>query len=171
MKKHKWTEQEEETLRKRYPDTLPEELSLLMGMPLPSILAKARNMKLRRSPDYIARVRSRVARQNLQKMNTEQGRERQRNGVREMIRRERLRIKYGLRQRTLRKFSTANRAERSLKHNTRHTARARGYEIDDRAKAVFFTERTRRHERTEQFFKNNGYEIIERPTSPSKQET
>lgn len=171
MEKHKWTEQEEETLRKRYPDTSPDELSLLLEMPWPRILSKALKMGLRRSQAYTARVRSRVARQNLQKMNTEQGRERQRLGIREMIRRERLRIKYGLRQRTLRKFSADSKAEQSAKHNTRHTARARGYEIDDRAKAVFFTAKTRRSERAEQFFKNNGYEIIEKPLQANQQET
>lgn len=171
MKNHKWTEQEEETLRKLYPDTPPGELSLLLEMPWPRILSKALKMGLRRSQAYTARVRRDVAVRNLAKMNSEQGRERQRLGIREMIRRERLRIKYGLRQRTLRKFSVASKSEQSVKHNTRHAARARGYEIDDRAKAVFFTAQTRRSERAEQFFKNNGYEIIEKPLQANQQET
>lgn len=170
MKNHKWTAQEESLLAKSYPNCTPEELSLLLEMPWPRILSKALKMGLRRSQDYTARVRLAAAKTNLSKMNSEQGREKRRQGIREMIRKERLRVKYGLKQRTQRTFSTISQAEQRQKDSTRHGARKRGYEINDQAKALFYTERTKRSERTEQYFRNNGYEIIEKLTPQNQQE-
>ncbi len=165
MQKHRWTEQEIETLRNSYADLPNEDIALMLELPKESVKGKAMRLGLRKSEAYTERLRRSNAERNLPKMRTDAALEKQRHGIREMIRKERLRMKYGLRRKTKRNISLFI-AARPEKYLMRQTAKRRGYLISDKERAVRYNGQTKRHERTEQYFKAHGY-TVERQTQGS----
>lgn len=169
MQTFKWTAEATETLVRNYPTATLEELSLLLGVPKAKIKAKAHKLGLRKNGDTLKRIRAGNAYGNITGLRTEAARERQRRSIVEMIRRERVRMKYGLKRRNARNLSILPLAEIRQNAQKRYYLRQRGYEINDTEMKILYREgETRRNERMERRFAECGYTVEEIIQSDNK---
>ncbi len=169
MQNFKWTAEATETLVRNYPTATLEELALLLGVPKAKIKAKAHKLGLRKNGETLKRIRAGNAYGNITGLRTEAARERQRRSIVEMIRRERVRMKYGLKRRNARNLSILPLAEIRQNAQKRYYLRQRGYEINDTEMKILYREgETRRNERMERRFAECGYTVEEIKQSDNK---
>lgn len=162
MQNFKWTAEATETLVRNYPTATLDELALLLGVPKAKIKAKAHKLGLRKNGETLKRIQAGNAYGNITSLRTDTAKEKQRRGILEMIRRERVRLKYGLKRKNARNLSILPLHEIRRNAQKRYYLRRRGYVIDDKEMKIYYREgETRRNERMERRFADSGYTIEE----------
>jgi hypothetical protein len=162
MQNFKWTAEATETLVRNYPTLTLDELALLLGVPKAKIKAKAHKMGLRKNCETLKRIQVCNAYRNITGLRTDKAKEKQRQGILDMIRRERVRLKYGLRRTNERNLSILPKAEIRRNAQKRYYLRSRGYTINDKEMKIYYRKgETRRNERMERRFAECGYTIEE----------
>ena len=147
---------------RNYPTATLDELALLLGVQKAKIKAKAHKLGLRKNGDTLKRIQAGNAYGNITSLRTDTAKEKQRRGILEMIRRERVRLKYGLKRKNARNLSILPLHEIRRNAQKRYYLRRRGYTIDDEKMKIYYREgETRRNERMECRFAECGYTIEE----------
>lgn len=155
-----WEESEKRKLIELYPFCTIEELSAIFNRKKQSIKSMANKMKLHKNLEVLKNIRLDNARNNLSKMHTEEAKAKQKNSIRDMIRKEKVRIKYGLKQRTKRMFSDLSYSEYAKLSRQIYYLRNRGYEVDRYNKTAKHTQATNRNIRIEKKYEKNGFVFI-----------
>lgn len=159
-----WEESEKRKLIELYPFCTIEELSAIFNRKKQSIKSMANKMKLHKNLEVLKNIRLDNARMNISKLHTEEAKAKQKNSIKEMIRKERVRIKYGIKQRTKRVFSELSYNEYSKISRQVFFLRSHGYEVDRKTKTAKYTEVTERNIRIEEKYKQNGFAFIDNST-------
>lgn len=157
MQKEYWTKEQTELLRKLYATCTGDELVVLLHKSKKSIRAKASRYGLKKSMEILKATREKNARNNYNRMQTEEAKKKKSEGIRAMIRRERLRLKYGLKQRTKRIFSALTPRTSLKAARERYNIRQKGYLISNDSRTAYYTEERQRKKRFERNYKKKGY--------------
>lgn len=155
-----WRESEKRRLIELYPFCTIEELSAIFNRKKQSIKSMSNKMKLYKNLEVLKNIRLDNARNNLSKMHTEEAKAKQKISIKEMIRKERIRIKYGLKQRTKRVFSELSYNEYSKLSRQVFFLRSKGYEVNRYTKIAKYNNATKRNTRIERNYEKNGFTFI-----------
>lgn len=155
MQRKYWTKEEETKLKGIYPYCGIQELTIFFQCSAAQIWKKASMMRLTKHNQYLSYIRKSTALANIRKANTINSRKKSVNSIREMIRKERLRLKYGLRQKTKRRFAPYEQPQRYA--HWKHKLRQNGYITQRFSLEVFFDENTKRNAEREQHLTNKGF--------------
>lgn len=155
-----WRESEKRRLIELYPFCTIEELSAIFNRKKQSIKSMANKMKLHKNIEVLKNIRLDNARRNISKMHSENAKAKQKISIKEMIRKERIRIKYGLKQRTKRVFSELSYNEYSKLSRQVYFLRNHGYEVDRKTKIAKYTNDTDRKQTVESKYERSGFVFI-----------
>lgn len=166
MQNIRWTEEEIKILKECYPISTSEEMQILLArFTKEQIRVQANKMKLKKNETLRKFIHAENGKRNIHSMYTDSAKKKKSVSIRNMIRMERLRIKYGLTQKTNRVFSAITKEESSTNARRKHRLKLRGYYLDSKNKKLYYCDNvTIRTERTERFYRNIGYMIINDPT-------
>ena len=166
MQKNKWTQEEKNMLKELYPTCTTDELQiLLVRFSKKQIRNQATKLQLKKDDRLRKFIHAENGKKHIHTMYTDKAKEKKKASIREMVRKERLRLKYGLPQKTKRFFSAVTRKESAKNAKRGYNLKKRGYYLDYNNKILYYwAEITKRTERTERFYKKIGYKIINNPT-------
>lgn len=158
MQNKQLSPEELESFKKAYTICSNEELSIMFELSKKQIKRFARLFNLRKDEKIKRSYMRNVAMRNLGKANTDAGAQKRMTGIRTMIAKERLRIKYGLSQKTKKIITALSPREVLQAARRRYYLRSKGYVItDSKTKVVFYTTETKRSSKIEQHFTEFGY--------------
>lgn len=157
MQKEYWTKEQTELLRKLYASCTCDELVILLHKSKKSIRAKASRYGLKKSVETLRLTREKNARNNYGRMQTEEAKKKKTESIRNMIRRERLRLKYGMKQRTKRILSSLTPHSSIKEARERYNIRQKGYIISNGSRTAYYMEEKERKKRFEKNYKKKGY--------------
>lgn len=150
--------EELESFKKAYALCSNEELSIMFDLSKKQIKRFARLFNLRKDEKIKRSYMRNVAMRNLGKANTDVGAQKRMTGIRKMIAKERLRIKYGLPQKTKKIITALSPREVLQAARRRYYLRSKGYIINDcNSKNVYYNNETKRSAKIEQHFNDFGY--------------
>lgn len=154
-----WTQELTDLLVKLYPTCTMDEIVVLLGCNnVKAIRNKAQSLGLKKSADTLKRIRQKTGKHNMRYMHTNEAKKNKMSSIKKMIRLERIKIKYGLKQKTKRVFSPLTPREQRLAANERYYLRKSGYIIDnDNKKLVYYTDDVERNEKRERLYEKKGY--------------
>ena len=162
MQRKIWSKEDEQILVQNYPICTIEELVILLKTSKAKIRQKAQKMHLRKTDDFKQNILAHIAHKNICKMHTEEARKKRKTTLANIIKSERLRIKYGLPQRTNRVFSMLTAKENMAEIRRRYELRKRGYVVLLNGRTVLYDAATKRSDRKESNLTKLGYEFIAR---------
>lgn len=141
------SEEEIRTLVEMFPDHSDAEIASALGISICTVKSRQRSMGLMKSREYLHRInRERAIRcGNAERLNTEVSVAKRVKTMGEKIRKDKLRIKWGLEQQTKRHF----RNEPTARLMQRNRLRRLGYVVDEKALVAYWTEGTHRAKRLE----------------------
>ena len=152
-----WTKEQEQALIKCYPDCTMQELVVLLDMPSLAIRNKAAKLKLKKSKDLLMHIKSQQGKRNSKHLHTETAKVRMKASIREMVKLERLRIKYCLPRKTRKNLTLMSPRECRQKARRLYYLRLKGYETDCNSNIILYDKHTQRSEKTEKTFTKLGY--------------
>ena len=155
MQRKYWTKEEVTKLIEIYPYCGIHELMIFFQCSAAQIWKKANMMHLTKHNKYLSDIRKKTALVNIKKANTKKCREKSIESIREMIRKERLRIKYGLKQKSKRRFAPYEHPQKYA--HWKYKLRKHGYITHRFSLEVFYNAHTKRSEKTEQHLCNKGF--------------
>lgn len=160
MQRKIWSKEEEKILVHNYPVCTIEELVVLLKTSKRKIRQKAQKMRLRKTQEIRHKILSNIAHNNISKMHTEVARTKRKTTLANIIKTERLRIKYGLPQKTNRIFSMLTSKENLAEIRRRYELRKRGYILIKNERTVLYDTQTRRSKRKEFNLSKLGYNFM-----------
>lgn len=155
MQRKIWSQDEITKLKQCYPICTTYELTIMFQCSARVLEKKSAELRLLKEQSFLKHIRKHHALSNIRKATTEESRTKKETGIREMIRKERLRIKYGLKQKTKRRFAPYEQPQRYA--HWKHKLRRRGYITQRYSLDVFFDEDTKRSVAMEQHLTNKGF--------------
>lgn len=142
----KWTKEEIEILRKHYADCDCEEMSrLLPNHTKQELNCKAYRLSLHKSEDVVYRMQVKSI-ANARKSITPESFQKSKESHLALVKKERLRMSYGLPQATRMHISEYSKKKLARINKVRHRLRTRGYIIDFASYVAFYSEETSRSE-------------------------
>ncbi len=158
MQNKQLSQEELESFKKAYTICSNEELSIIFNLTKEQIKSISRVFGLKKNEQIKRAYMRSVALKNLEKANTDNCANKRKDRIRRMVARERLRIKYGLPQRTKKILTALTPYEILQAARRRYYLRSKGYVItDSKTKVVFYTTETKRSSKIEQHFTEFGY--------------
>lgn len=157
----KWTKEEIEILRKHYADCDCEEMSKLLPNRRPaSIRNRAYYLGIKKSKALVdeACMRNIMKAISAVKNNEEYRRKSVENRIK-VLRNERMRIAYGLPQKTRIKLCENSGKVRRRVYNARYRLKKRGYRIEEQSLDAYYDESTHRSP-CEDIYRNIGFRFI-----------
>ena len=135
------------TLVEMYPDHSDSEIAEALGISICTVKSRRTKMGLRKSKEYLSRInRERAIRcGNADRLNTPEAIARRVQTMGDTIRADKMRLKWGMEQRTKRHF----RNEPTARLLQRNRLRRLGYVVDEKALVAYWTEGTHRATRLE----------------------
>lgn len=154
-----WTQELTDLLVKLYPTCTMDELIVLLGISsAKTIRLKAQSLGLKKDADTLKSIRQRTGKRNMGYMHTDEAKKNKMSSIKKMIRLERIKIKYGLKQKTKRVFSPLTPREQRTSAKERYYLRKYGYIIDnDNKKLVYYTDDVKRDKKREKHYEEKGY--------------
>lgn len=154
-----WTQELTDLLVKLYPTCTMDELMILLGISSAKVIrSKAQGLGLKKDSDTLKSIRRKIGKRNMRYMHTDEAKKNKMSSIKKMIRLERIKIKYGLKQKTKRVFSPLTPREQRVSAKERYNLRKYGYIIDDNnKKLVYFTDDVERNEKRERHYEKKGY--------------
>ena len=135
------------TLVEMFPDHSDREIAEALGISICTVKSRRTKMGLRKSPEYLSRInRERAVRcGDAERLNTKEAVAKRVKTMGEKIRTDKMRLKWGMEQRTKRHFRTEPR-ERLFQRNR---LRRLGYVVDEQNLVAYWTPETHRAVRLE----------------------
>lgn len=155
MQRKIWTKEEEAKLREIYPFCGIHELMIFFQCSAAQIWKKAGKMRLAKHNEYLSDIRKKNALINIKAAQTATAQEKRSNTIRTIIRRERVRLKYGLKQRTRWRFAPYKDTQKYSQW--KFSLRQRGYITQKHSLGVFYDDNTERNLKKEQHLINKGF--------------
>lgn len=160
MQEKFWTPERTELLKKLYPTCTADELVVFFKTTKTNIRNKANRMKLHKNVDVKTYILTKNGMKNLHHAKTKEAQKKRCNSIKEMIKKERLRIAYGLPQKTKRVFSSLTPRD-ALRHaKIRYYLRKYGYILTKNdSKIAYYINDAKRKKITEEHYKKLGYQF------------
>lgn len=152
-----WTKEQEQALIRCYPDCTMEELIVLLDMPAHAIRNKAAKLKLKKNDEMLMHIKSQQGKKNAKHLHTDNAKERMKESIRNMVRLERLRIKYCLPRKTRKILTLMSPRECRQKARRLYYLRLKGYETDSNSNVIYYNKETKRSLKTEKTYTKLGY--------------
>lgn len=152
-----WTKEQEQALIRCYPECTMEELVILLDMPAHAIRNKAAKLKLKKNEDLLMHIKSQQGKRNAKHLHTGTAKERMKQSIRNMVRLEKLRIKYNLPRKTRKILTLMSPRECRQKARRLYYLRLKGYETDCNSNIIYYSNETKRSTKTEKTYTKLGY--------------
>ena len=147
MRSRNLSEEQIAYLKEHFHNTSDEELAKAMGLSVYTIKSRRTKHGLRKDKEYIRKINSERARKynNADRINTPEAYAKRAVTRAKLYEQEKIRIKWGLEQKTKRHFRT----EPANKLNQRNRLKRQGYIIDEKNLIAYWTKETKRAPRLE----------------------
>lgn len=152
-----WTKEQEQALIRCYPECTMEELVILLEMPAYAIRNKAAKLKLKKNEELLMHIKSQQGKRNAKHLHTETAKERMKQSIRNMVKLEKLRIKYNLPRKTRKILTLMSPRECRQKARRLYYLRLKGYETDCNSNIIYYSNETKRSTKTEKTYTKLGY--------------